>query len=63
MVTIPTGADPPKMYCEPTSIYFLQYEGEPKEYSASFAFDNPRCFSRIVPEFPVTVPSPSTTTT
>ena len=42
---------------------FLQYEGEPRENSASFAFDIERLFSRIVPELPVISPSPSITTT
>ena len=51
------------MYCELVARYFLQYEVEPTEYSASFAFDRLRCFSRIVPVFPVIVPLSSITTT
>ena len=63
MVTIPAGAEPAKIYCELFAVNFLQYEGEPRENSASFAFDTERFFSRIVPEFPVISPSPSITTT
>ena len=62
VVTTPTGALPPKRYSELTSKYFLQYCGDPTEYSASFAFDKLRCFSRIVPAFPVTLPFASMTT-
>lgn len=63
VVTIPAGAEPAKIYCELFAVNFLQYEGEPREYSASFAFDSERFFSRIVQEFPVISPSPSITTT
>ena len=51
------------MYCELVARYFLQYAVEPTEYSASFAFDKARCFSRIVPALPVIVPLSSMTTT
>ena len=44
-------------------MYFLQYEGDPSENSPSFALESDKCFSRIVPAFPVTVPSSSITTT
>ena len=43
--------------------YFLQYEGDPTENSASFALDNDKFFSKIVPAFPLIAPSPSITTT
>ena len=51
------------MYCELVARYFLQYDVEPTEYSASFAFERFRCFSRIVPALPVIVPLSSITTT
>ena len=44
-------------------MYFLQYEGEPKEYSPSFVFDSDKCFSKIVPALPDTSPVSSITTT
>ena len=51
------------MYAELVARYFLQYDVEPTEYSASFAFDKFRCFSRIVPALPGIVPLSSLTTT
>ena len=51
------------MYCELVARYFLQYDVEPTEYSASFAFERFKCFSRIVPALPVIVPLSSMTTT
>ena len=51
------------MYCEFVARYFLQYAVEPTEYSASFAFERFKCFSRIVPALPVIVPLSSMTTT
>ena len=44
-------------------MYFLQYEGDPNEYSPSFAFESDKCFSKIVPALPLTFPSSSITTT
>lgn len=55
MVT-PAGCDPPNRNVEPCTRYFLQYAGLPAEYSASFALERFRCFSRIVNAFPVIEP-------
>jgi hypothetical protein len=63
VVTIPVGELSPKIYSELLERYFLQYEGFPTENSASDALESARCFSRIVPAFPVTVPRASITTT
>ena len=51
------------MVSEEFKINFLQYEGEPAENSASFAFERFKFFSRIVPALPVIVPLSSITTT
>ena len=51
------------MYFELVARYFLQYAVEPTEYSASFALDRFKCFSRIVPALPVISPVSSITTT
>ena len=63
VVVIPAGALPPNTYWELFAIYFLQYAVLPTEYSASFALESERCFSRIVPAFPLTLPLSSITTT
>ena len=63
VVTMPAGCEPPKIYCELEARYFLQYDGEPAENSASFAFERLKCFSRMVPALPVTTPLSSITTT
>ena len=44
-------------------MYFLQYEELPTENSASEALESERCFSNIVPAFPLTDPVSSNTTT
>ena len=44
-------------------VYFLQCDVLPSEYSASFALERFKCFSRTVPAFPVTSPFPSITIT
>ena len=51
------------MYLELAARYFLQYAVDPTENSASFALESDKCFSRIVPALPVTVPLSSITTT
>ena len=51
------------MVSEEFKINFLQYDGEPAENSASFAFERFKFFSRIVPALPVIVPLSSITTT
>ena len=63
VVTGEAGPPSPKIVLEALSRNFLQYEVDPAENSASFAFESPKCFSRTVPAFPVTVPLSSITTT
>ena len=63
VVTGLVGPLNPKILSEALSKNFLQYEADPAENSASFAFDRFKFFSRIVPAFQVTSPSSSITTT
>ena len=63
VVTGEAGPPSPKIVLEALSRNFLQYEVDPAENSASFAFDRFKFFSRIVPAFPLMSPSSSITTT
>ena len=61
--TAPVGPLKPKILLDEFNRNFLQYEEDPAENSASFAFERFKFFSRIVPAFPVISPSSSITTT